>query len=142
MTERTPVSIHIKSEIREGQEAENIEIQTIGEFYEKGSVPYLTYSEEQEYGTIRTIVKVKKNEAVVIRSGAVSMRQRFIENKETLTNYETQFGSMQLSTYTRELKFTLGEGKSGTLNVEYELNIGENQTHLHKLFITFEEVKG
>lgn len=142
MTERTPVNIHVISEIRDGEETEKIEIRTSGEYYLKGSIPYLSYSEEQDYGSIRTIIKLKEAEAVVIRSGAVSMRQRFIEDAETLTNYETQFGSMQLATFTDKMSFMPGSGASGSLEIGYQLKIGENQTHLHKLLISFKEAEG
>ncbi|WP_338778913.1 DUF1934 family protein [Metabacillus sp. FJAT-52054] len=142
MKEQTPVSLYIHSKIRNDGETETIEFRSSGSFYIKDSVPYLTYKEEQEYGTIQTIVKMKPEETIVFRKGAVSMKQRFIKDAETLTHYKTPLGTLQMTTYTSRVAQIINhESAEGKLEIEYELHMGEGQTHLHTLLIDFKEAK-
>ncbi|MTH54060.1 DUF1934 family protein [Bacillus mangrovi] len=137
---QTPVSLYILSKIRNEGETETIEFRSSGSFYIKDSVPYLSYTEEQEYGSIQTIVKMKPEETIVFRSGAVSMKQRFMKDTETLTHYKTPLGTLQMSTYTSRItQIVHPEYAEGKLEIEYELHMGEGQSHLHSLMIDFKE---
>ncbi|AZB40946.1 DUF1934 domain-containing protein [Bacillus sp. FJAT-42376] len=140
MKEQTPVNLYIHSKIRNEGDTEIIEFRSSGSFYIKDSVPYLSYKEEQEYGTIQTIVKMKPGETLVFRSGAVSMKQRFIKDTETLTHYKTPLGTLQMTTYTSRMTQDIHpESAEGKLEIEYELHMGEGQSHLHSLLIDFKE---
>lgn len=142
MSESTPIQIHVLSEIRNNHddEKETIEVDTTGEYIVKGNSTYLRYEEEHELGFVKTTVKVGANEVVVMRSGAVTMKQRFIEDEKTLTDYATPFGKLQLETYTKSLTIQKSELED-RLVILYDLQIDENEKHVHKLALTYKEDK-
>jgi uncharacterized beta-barrel protein YwiB (DUF1934 family) len=143
MTVSKPVQIIVKTEISQGDDSENLELFTNGEHYVKNNASYLSYHEEHEYGKVKTVVKFKDDEVFIMRSGSISMKQRFIVGTETITNYQTQFGQLQLETTTSAISVRTMEGKSnGIIKVDYELQIGEEDSHLHTLHIMFREEKG
>jgi uncharacterized beta-barrel protein YwiB (DUF1934 family) len=140
MSKSTPVQIHVLSEIRNknDNEKDSIEVRTTGEYFLKGKTIYLRYEEEHELGFVKTTVKIAENEVVVMRSGAVTMKQRFIEGTQTLTDYSTPFGKLQLETNTESLLFDTQE-LEGKLIILYDLQIDEKEKHVHKLMITYME---
>ncbi|WP_243293157.1 DUF1934 domain-containing protein [Bacillus sp. FJAT-47783] len=99
----------------------------------------MSYEEEHDFGNVKSLLKITDNELYLMRSGAVKMRQRFIEKEETISNYETQFGTFRLSTYTKSLRISTNEVVSrGKLKIEYDLKIGQEK-HVHTLTINYKE---
>lgn len=144
MSISTPVQIKVLSAIQQqnDHEKEEIEFYTDGECTIKGSTIYLRYEETHELGAVKTTVKIKDREITVIRSGAVRMKQTFIENEQTSTDYSTPFGQMQLATKTNSLFLQTDKGaKEGKVVIIYDLIIGENDKHLHTLTISFKADK-
>ncbi len=142
MSESTPIQIHVLSEIRKEHEhdKETIEMHTIGEHFLKGNTVYLRYNEEHELGFVKTTVKISPDEVMVMRSGAVTMKQRFIQGQKTMTDYATPFGKLQLEINTNSLLIDHTELED-RLVVLYDLQIDENEKHVHKLMITYKEDK-
>ncbi|WP_299093388.1 DUF1934 family protein [uncultured Metabacillus sp.] len=140
MSESTPVQIHVLSEIHNenDKEKDTIEIRTKGEFVLKGKTAYLRYDEEHELGFVKTTVKIAQGEVTVMRSGAVTMKQRFIQGKPTLTDYTTPFGKLQLETKTKSLEVK-SKGLEGKLVILYDLQIDEKEKHVHTLMLTYKE---
>ncbi|MBD1379705.1 DUF1934 domain-containing protein [Metabacillus arenae] len=138
--EKTPVKIYVNTKIEDGSDQEIIEFYTNGEFYIKEQASYLIYFEEHDYGKVKTIVKIQDEEIYIMRSGAVSMKQRFIEDIDTFTHYETQFGQLNLTTNTDKIIRTANTQRvDGFVVVHYSLQVGENQKHLHTLTIQYKE---
>ncbi|WP_175637818.1 DUF1934 domain-containing protein [Metabacillus schmidteae] len=142
MSESTPIQIHVLSEIRKEHEGdkETIEMTTAGEQFLKGNTVYLRYDEEHELGSVKTTVKIAPEEVMVMRSGAVTMKQRFIQGQKTMTDYATPFGKLQLEINTNSLTIDHTELED-RLVVLYDLQIDENEKHVHKLVITYKEDK-
>jgi uncharacterized beta-barrel protein YwiB (DUF1934 family) len=140
MSESTPIQLTVLSEIRNGKDdsKETIEVQTSGEYVQKGKTIYIRYKEEHELGFVKTTVKIVGNEVVVMRSGAVTMKQRFSEGMLTFTDYSTPFGKLQLETKTKSLTIETHE-LEGKLVILYDLQIDENEKHVHKLMMTYKE---
>ena len=140
MLESTPIQLKILSEIHNGKddEKETIEVKTTGEYVQKGKTLYIRYEEEHELGFVKTTVKIAGNEVVVMRSGAVAMKQRFSEGMVTLTDYSTPFGKLQLETKTKSLTIDTNE-LEGKLVILYDLQIDEKEKHVHKLVLTYKE---
>jgi uncharacterized beta-barrel protein YwiB (DUF1934 family) len=140
MSESTPIQLHVLSEIRNGHDndKETIEVHTTGEYFLKGKTIYIRYNEEHDLGFVKTTVKIAENGVVVMRTGAVTMKQRFIESTPTLTDYSTPFGKLQLETNTESLTFDTHE-LEGKLVILYDLKIDENEKHVHKLLIAYKE---
>jgi uncharacterized beta-barrel protein YwiB (DUF1934 family) len=140
MLESTPIQLTVLSEIHNGKddEKETIEVKTTGEYVQKGKTLYIRYEEEHELGFVKTTVKIAGNEVVVMRSGAVAMKQRFSEGMVTLTDYSTPFGKLQLETKTKSLTIDTNE-LEGKLVILYDLQIDEKEKHVHKLVLTYKE---
>ncbi|MDQ0162649.1 DUF1934 domain-containing protein [Bacillus alveayuensis] len=139
MQRNIPVHINVHNEMAQGNEKEKFEFYTTGQYYTKDKYIYLSYLEEQDFGQIKTLLKISDEEVLLIRSGAINMRQRFKENVETVTNYETPYGMMRLVTHTKSLLWSsYEEPKRGTLKLEYHLDIGQEQ-HVHRLTIEYKE---
>jgi uncharacterized beta-barrel protein YwiB (DUF1934 family) len=140
MLESTPIQLTVLSEIHNGKddEKETIEVKTTGEYVQKGKTLYIRYEEEHELGFVKTTVKIAGNEVVVMRSGAVAMKQRFSEGMVTLTDYTTPFGKLQLETKTKSLTIDTNE-LEGKLVILYDLQIDEKEKHVHKLVLTYKE---
>ncbi|KEZ49026.1 DUF1934 family protein [Metabacillus indicus] len=143
MTASKPVQVIVKTEINQGGDTENLELFTSGEHYVKNNASYLSYHEEHEYGKVKTVVKFRDDEVFIMRSGAVSMKQRFVKDVDTMTNYRTQFGELRLETRTKAISVRMTDGNAGgIIRVQYELQIGEEDSHSHMLTIMFREEKG
>jgi uncharacterized beta-barrel protein YwiB (DUF1934 family) len=142
MSESTPVQIYVLSEIHNenDNDKETIEVHTTGEFVQKGKTIYLRYEEEHELGFVKTTVKIAQNEVVVMRSGAVTMKQRFKQGAVNLTDYGTPFGKLQLETTTKSLSIDTSE-LEGKLVILYDLQIDVKEKHVHKLMMTYKEAQ-
>lgn len=142
MSESTPIQIHVLSEIRKEheQDKDTIEVHTTGERFLKGNNVYLRYDEEHELGSVKTTVKIGPEEIMIMRSGAVAMKQRFIQGQKTVTDYATPFGKLQLEINTNSLTIDKTELED-RLVILYDLQIDENEKHVHKLMMTYKEDK-
>ncbi|MGN9866955.1 DUF1934 domain-containing protein [Bacillus swezeyi] len=136
MDQETPVKIHVRSVIQEGSEAETIEFRTTGFYYMKKDKIYLTYHEEHEAGKVKTIVKASENEVLVMRSGAIEMKQRFRPESRTATHYKLPFGKLELGVDTKDISVN-HHAAEGKISIEYDMIINDDQKHLHKMSISY-----
>ncbi|MFN2744639.1 MULTISPECIES: DUF1934 domain-containing protein [Bacillus] len=136
MDQETPVDIHVKSVIREGSETETIEFRTTGFYYTKKDKIYLSYHEEHEAGKVKTIVKASDSEVLVMRSGAIEMKQRFRPGRRTVTHYKMPFGELELGVDTKDISVN-HESREGKISIEYDMIVRDDQKHLHKMSISY-----
>jgi uncharacterized beta-barrel protein YwiB (DUF1934 family) len=134
MNRETPVSIHVQSVVNEGTDTEKIEFQTTGQYYLKNNKIYLVYHEEHELGKVKTTVKAHDTEVLIMRSGAIRMKQHFLPNVQTKTLYRMPFGELELGVETKEI-----DVRSGTIRLVYDMLVDNDQRHLHTLTIAFKE---
>ncbi|ASB86970.1 DUF1934 family protein [Bacillus sonorensis] len=136
MDRETPVKIHVKSVIQEGSDLETIEFRTTGFYYMKKDKVYLSYHEEHEAGKVKTIVKASENEVLVMRSGAIEMKQRFIRGSRTVTHYKMPFGRLELGVNTKDISVN-HQPLNGNINIVYDMLVSDDQKHLHKMSISY-----
>ncbi|MBU8787607.1 DUF1934 family protein [Bacillus glycinifermentans] len=136
MDRETPVKIHVKSVIQEGSDLETIEFRTTGFYYMKKDKLYLTYHEEHEAGKVKTIVKASENEVLVMRSGAIEMKQRFLKGSRTVTHYKMPFGQLELGVDTKDISVQ-PQKENGDINIVYDMLVSGDQKHLHKMSISY-----
>jgi uncharacterized beta-barrel protein YwiB (DUF1934 family) len=74
-----PVKINVKTTI---DSDETFELMVFGTYFEKGNAAYLRYEEAVEEGSVRTIVKMAQNVALILRGGAIKMRLPFELNRK------------------------------------------------------------
>ncbi|MBT2573062.1 DUF1934 family protein [Bacillus sp. ISL-51] len=138
MRQETPVAIHVHSFIQNGSEEESVEFTSDGFYYVRNGKTYLTYHEEHDLGKIKTVVKITEKEILVMRSGAIQMKQRFIPGASTITQYKLPFGQMKLQTETKDIHSDVG-GPQGSVKMTYTMTVGENQEHVHNMTIRYKE---
>jgi uncharacterized beta-barrel protein YwiB (DUF1934 family) len=138
--EQTPVKIKVKTDIRSGGSKETFELTAFGRYYKKNGSRFLQYEEENEAGTVKTIVKMADGEGLILRSGAVKMRLPFRMNKKMRGSYEMPFGTMEMLTLTKGLSQSFDDGSgTGSFDLLYEMKMQGSQANTYHLVITFEE---
>ena len=129
------VKVQLVSTIRHPNvQEETINIKTKGILTLKGEQYYLVYEETQNEKTIRTTVKLSGQNALILRSGGVKMRLPLERGEFQNGSYETQYGTMIITTNTKHLHFEVGR-----FQVEYELIINEEVAGTYTLELTYTE---
>lgn len=131
------VKVQLVSTIRHPNvQEETINIKTKGILTLKGEQNYLVYEESQNEKTIRTTVKLSGQNALILRSGGVKMRLPLERGELQTGSYETQYGTMIITTNTKHLHFEVGR-----FQVEYELIINEEVAGTYTLELTYTEAE-
>lgn len=98
--------------------------------------------EEQQDGTIETIVKLDPNEALIMRKGAVRMRLPFSVENRRIGSYGNGPVTFDLHVETDHLRFTQEQdGLPGQFDVQYRLSDGSSILGTYHLIITYTEGK-
>lgn len=131
------VDIQLHSSIRHpGQDQEIHELSLTGQLIEKKGTYYLKYEEQQNGQSVQTTVKMGTEDALIFRSGAVSMRLPFIVKGERAGNYGSGPASFSLLVKTTRLDF---EEQAGRFHVAYELHAEGSLLGAYELTITYTE---
>ncbi|MFK9091593.1 DUF1934 domain-containing protein [Bacillus salipaludis] len=126
-----PVKIKVKTTI---DQQETMELTVFGRYFQKGGAAFLKYEEVLEEGTVRTIVKVAPEEALILRGGAVKMRLPFRLHKIQQGSYEMPFGTFETLTMAKRI-----EHSDGLIDILYDFTMQGSPTGTYHLEITFQE---
>ncbi|MCM3586836.1 DUF1934 domain-containing protein [Mesobacillus maritimus] len=129
--EQIPVKVTVKTIINK----EPYELIAFGRYSKKGSSAYLQYDEMMTEGTIHTTVKLKEEEVLILRKGAVDMRLHFIANKKTPGTYKTDQGLMLTEANTKKINL-----EDGRVEIRYDLAIQGSHAGTYHMNIQYEEV--
>jgi uncharacterized beta-barrel protein YwiB (DUF1934 family) len=132
------VMINVKTTIFQEEHEEIIEGTAQGDFIEKDKSSYLQYDEISDQGSIRTIVKMAGNEALILRSGAVKMKLPFKLNQKMIGNYEMPFGKWETMTFAKNIHLYYDHGK-GKIDLLYDFSMQGAPSSTYHLEITFQE---
>jgi uncharacterized beta-barrel protein YwiB (DUF1934 family) len=131
------VDIQLHSTIRHpGQDQEIHELSLTGQLIEKKGYYYLKYEEQQNGNSVLTTVKMGTEDALILRSGAVTMRLPFILEGERPGNYGSGPASFNLLVKTTRLEFS---EQAGRFHVTYELHAEGSLLGTYELTITYTE---
>lgn len=130
-----PVRINVKTTI---DQDETYELQLFGRYFVKENASYLHYEEAMEEGSVRTIVKIASNEALILRSGAIKMRLPFELNRKLNGSYEMPFGHFAITTKAKSIEHSYEKG-SGVINILYDFTMQGSPKSTYHLQITFQE---
>lgn len=135
------VRINVKTTIYQDNSQEVIEGAALGEFFQKETASYLQYEEISDQGSIRTIVKIAGNEALILRSGAVKMRLPFALNQKKSGSYQLPFGKFETRTAAKKINYSYdAENGKGWIDLLYDFSIqGDQNIGTYHLEITFQE---
>lgn len=141
-TEQMPVKITIHTTIWSDGEKQTVEFTTEGQFYKKTNANFIQYEEVHEEGKMNTIVKFTAQEIMIIRSGTLKMRLRFMENKQIEGVYHTPYGNLAVSTVTKELKNSFDQTeRAGTVEILYDLMMDRAHAGTYHMVVTFKEAR-
>ena len=136
------VMVRLKTRIEHEDDAENIELVTFGTLHHMPNATYVRYIEHVENnGKINTTVKYDGNEMLIIRTGAVKMKQLYKIGSITEGSYDSIHGTLDLSTHTIALNHTVNkETNEEEFTVSYHLFLqDENVGHYHLTLTVKEE---
>ncbi|OLS41243.1 DUF1934 domain-containing protein [Bacillus sp. MRMR6] len=133
----TIVKVNVKTTIDQN---ETFELTVFGRYFEKGNAHFLKYEEVIEEGTVRTIVKISKTGALILRGGALKMRLPFEVNRRLNGSYEMSFGEFATETTARKIDFSYENGK-GLIEIVYDFSLNGSPDNTYHLEIAFQEEK-
>lgn len=144
VTAAQPITVKTVTEIRHRGDKQMVSVEAKGYLYHKDDAMILTYEEEMpEAGRVKTTVKMKESEVVIIRSGAVSMRQVFRKGASTTGSYRTPYGTMEMETTTENIQSDWRDAtEKGKLFLTYLLKIQGEETGRHCVTVMFKGNKG
>jgi uncharacterized beta-barrel protein YwiB (DUF1934 family) len=131
------VKISVKTTI---DQDETFELMVFGTYFEKGNAAYLRYEEAMEEGSVRTIVKMGTDEALILRGGAIKMRLPFELNRKLNGSYEMPFGQFATVTNAKSIDYSYENGK-GHFGVVYDFSMEGAEASTYQLEIAFQEEK-
>ena len=105
-----------------------------------GDTLYIRYQEVQEDGQkIPVTIKIMPDGAVQLtRSGDMRIRLKFIYREMVNTSYNTPYGTMLFSTYTKNLRVSLKDRPaSGKIVIEYDLYMADEQIGNYQINLDF-----
>lgn len=108
------------------EQNEPIEILAPAVYYFRDGRHYVLYEEPVEGmpGVIRSRIKFREGEMLEItKSGLANTRMLFVKDKIHVSQYQTPYGEMLVSTYTNELDIEVEE-REIRVYVRYALDIG------------------
>ncbi|PLT35903.1 DUF1934 domain-containing protein [Bacillus sp. V5-8f] len=139
-TDKQKVKVMLRTTIRNDGETESYELTTFGTKFSKGNALYLQYTEEDENGKTQTTVKYKDPEALIMRGGAVKMRQVFNPGETLNGHYESMYGSMPIQTKTESISHVWTEEKrEGMFVFRYELFMQGDLLGQYEMAIAYKE---
>lgn len=135
-----PVSIKLATKVTQQQNTEDFYFELAGQLVTIGDTLYIRYQEVQEDGQkIPVTIKIMPDGAVQLtRSGDMRIRLKFIYREMVNTSYNTPYGTMLFSTYTKNLRVSLKDRPaSGKIVIEYDLYMADEQIGNYQINLDF-----
>ncbi|MCC8060038.1 MAG: DUF1934 domain-containing protein [Clostridiales bacterium] len=120
-----------------GQDSDNLEMITTGDYFQKNGKHYVIYDEMMEgiEGSVRNTVKISPQEMDIRKQGAIGAHMIFAPSQKSQTRYATPMGEMLVELSTNEI--TLDEQEDSLkVCVNYSLDI--NYQHISNCNITMD----
>lgn len=137
--EKQKIKVTLQTKMTFGADTESYELITFGTSIHKGADLYLQYTEESEAGTTKTTIKHKPNETVLLRGGAIQMRQLFRLHETTNGHYESEYGMLGLWTTTEQIKHEWNEQeRQGRLTLHYQLHMQGSEPGQYEMTIIYQ----
>ena len=123
MTKEVMISIR-GIQFEEGVDGEKIESIQKGEYYNRNDMHYILFEEivEGMDDPVKSMIKFKEGEMHLNKKGPINVSMDFLEDKKTLTDYRTPFGSLVIGLEAKKVNFE-EEEKRILLDVDYTLEV-------------------
>ncbi|NMA82691.1 MAG: DUF1934 domain-containing protein [Epulopiscium sp.] len=121
--------------------AEEVEVVTPGEYYQKNGKQYIVYKESELSGmeNTTTTIKVEKDKVSIIRFGDNNSSMVFEMGKKHSSYYDTPQGSFMIGMKTKEMDIQLGD-EGGYMAVKYLLEVDHMAIGSHSFHITVNSI--
>jgi len=118
-------------------------LQATGDAFTRGEQIYIRYEEVQqgpsgERISVRTMLKVSKDQVKLIRHGGVESEQAFAAGARLPGFYRSPYTQFNLSTETKKLE-VIREGRSLTIKWEYDLYVYEELSETFAISLHIQE---
>lgn len=136
----TPIQLKFVTEISDRGRKENVAFEANGLYYIKGNSTYLSFHEPHQAGDVKTIIKINDSDVLILRSGAVKMRQLYKKKEETKGTYQNQAGTFEMKTKTNTIEYRWYKGsRKGKLFLSYLLTLHGEAAGRYTITILFRE---
>ena len=117
----------------EGCEPDHINLITAGRLYRRNGKYFISYEESELTGMegTRTTLKLEDRQVTMTRTGTHPAQMLFAEHKRHVGLYQTDVGSLAVSTHTSQLINDIGEN-GGKLSIDYTVEIDSNLAGTHR----------
>ena len=138
MSNGIPIKLHIKSSQSDcNGTMDSMEFYTEGKYYEKQDSKYFSYQESEISGLegTTTMLKLGKEETVLIRNGALSSKMTFRIGCETENTYSTEYGVFDLSILTHKIDINICNSMVNSVYLKYRLRINAGEIYTNEMTI-------
>lgn len=138
MNDDKPIMVHIKSSQSDSQGTiDSMEFFTEGRYFEEQDNRCISYEESEISGLegTTTTLKLGKEEAELIRSGALSSRMIFRIGCETKNAYRTEYGVFDLAVLTHKLDISICNSLINSVYLKYRLSINAGEVYTTEMTI-------
>lgn len=133
-----PVKIRVKTDVAHEGENEAFELSLFGQLFKKDGSTFLKYDEVQDEGVVHTIVKLADASALILRSGALKMRMIFEEGQQLNGSYESQYGTLLVTTDTQTFTHHTMDRGTGRAELVYKLLMQGDAVGTYTMNIQYE----
>lgn len=134
-------SFRIDTVIVNASYQERLQSEANGTCYVKEQTVVCTFVEKTDGGDIKTVVTMNPDDVTIHRSGAVQMRQQFVQGKKTKGTYLTTYGRFEMEIKTKYIQFMWEDKNSvGELNLKYDLWMQDHFIGCYHVMIRMEGV--
>jgi len=139
-TDKIPVHIKLRIIIEDDGEKEMSMLRHSGVLRRAPHADVLTFEEDTEAGKVRTMVTIRPGTAIIKRTGAVSMHQKFEAGSITENAYQHPHGMLHMETNTDRLLYESQQTpQSGTLAIDYTVKLNGQAERSHELILHYQE---
>lgn len=134
------ITVRVQTKITFGKDTERHSIKSSGWKFSKGGSQYVQFIEENEAGSIQTTIKCKNDEILLLRNGAVKMRQLFRTMETTNGHYESIYGALELLTRTDSIEHLWDEKTgAGSLKLVYMMQMQGADPGRYEMIVSYKE---
>ncbi len=122
-------------------EKDTIELVTEGRLFVKDKSYYIMYNESEISGMegTTTSLKVEPAKVTLNRMGSSEQKSTFEKGVYNSGHYVTPYGMMSIAVNPSKVDVDLTD-VGGSINLEYELELGQEKVSDNELFITVQEI--
>lgn len=138
------VLLSISSEQRfEGCPPEHVDLVTQARLYRRGGKYFISYEESELTGLegTRTMLKLDGKTVSMVRTGTYPSEMLFAEHQRHVGLYQTDFGSMTVSTHASRVDNAIGDD-GGRLVIDYTVEVDNSLVGEHHFELRVDPTSG